>query len=144
MEETNNGEIIESKKRAHMPMRLVCAVKYYDWGVESDNSQVARLCSFNSKSNIDPDDTYAEFWTGTHESEPSFLDPGVVSLKIWILDFLDVLGDQVIFLSCSRLVRLFVCVVLSIGEGIVDFQSQPSLYKDENHKPEMALSLTEL
>ncbi|KAL5763522.1 hypothetical protein ACOSP7_019786 [Xanthoceras sorbifolium] len=128
MEETNNGEIIESKKRAHMPMRLVCAVKYYDWGVESDNSQVARLCSFNSKSNIDPDDTYAEFWTGTHESEPSFLDPGVVSLKIWILDFLDVLGDQ----------------VLSIGEGIVDFQSQPSLYKDENHKPEMALSLTEL
>ncbi|KAL5761271.1 hypothetical protein ACOSQ2_020109 [Xanthoceras sorbifolium] len=128
MEETNNGEIIESKKRAHMPMRLVCAVKYYDWGVVSDNSQVARLCSFNSKSNIDPDDTYAEFWTGTHESEPSFLDPGVVSLKIWILDFLDVLGDQ----------------VLSIGEGIVDFQSQPSLYKDENHKPEMALSLTEL
>ncbi|KAL5828260.1 hypothetical protein ACOSQ3_020064 [Xanthoceras sorbifolium] len=102
MEETNNGEIIESKKRAHMPMRLVCAVKYYDWGVVSDNSQVARLCSFNSKSNIDPDDTYAEFWTGTHESEPSFLDPGVVSLKIWILDFLDVLGDQVIFLSCSR------------------------------------------
>ncbi|KAK0574716.1 hypothetical protein LWI29_027923 [Acer saccharum] len=47
-------------------------------------------------SNIHPDDTYAEFWVGTHESGPSYLSSQTVSLKSWILDFLDVLGDQVL------------------------------------------------
>ncbi|KAK3189282.1 hypothetical protein Dsin_028843 [Dipteronia sinensis] len=72
MEETNNAEITERVKYLHTPMKLVCPVKFYDWGVVGDNnSHVARLFSYNHQnSKIHPDDTYADFWIGTHESGP--------------------------------------------------------------------------
>ncbi|PKI77167.1 hypothetical protein CRG98_002449 [Punica granatum] len=54
--------------------RLTCSVKNYDWGCKGGGSQVARLAALNSWTHIDPEMLYAEFWMGTHESGPSFVE----------------------------------------------------------------------
>lgn len=71
----------------------------YNWGNLGNKSHVARLFSLNSGSHIDPDESYAELWIGTHGSGPSFVDDpfgGLSSLKEWISKNPDVLGDQVL------------------------------------------------
>lgn len=74
-------------------------MKNYNWGNLGSKSHVARLFSRNSGSHIDPDESYAELWIGTHGSGPSFVDDpfgGLSSLKEWISKNPDVLGDQVL------------------------------------------------
>ena len=94
-------------------LRLRCSVQNYDWGLKGHDSRVARLSAHNSGSEIRPDTPYAEFWMGTHQSGPSFVvhtprgsngvsvvksdnDDVGVSLKSWISDNPNVLGDKVL------------------------------------------------
>ncbi|XP_038875726.1 mannose-6-phosphate isomerase 1-like [Benincasa hispida] len=147
-------------------LRLKCCVQNYDWGVIGCNSQVARLFLLNSGCcSLDPRECYAEFWIGTHKSGPSFVVFGrdnnagaafgskPLSLKDWIsVDPGAVLGDKVARKWGGDLPFLF--KVLSIEKALSiqahpdkDLarslnQAQPSIYKDDNHKPEMALALT--
>ncbi|CAJ1844113.1 unnamed protein product [Sphenostylis stenocarpa] len=132
--------------------RLHCSVKNYDWGLPGSVSQVARLHALNSASQFNADDPYAELWMGTHDSGPSFLASNGVSLKSWISDNPDVLGDQVLVKWGSDLPFLF--KVLSVGKALsiqahpdkelarILHKLHPDLYKDGNHKPEMALAIT--
>lgn len=87
--------------------RLRCSVQSYDWGRRGQQSRVAGLSARNSGSEIQPDKPYAELWMGTHESGPSFVvqtsvDNGVsvgpegVSLKSWVSENPDALGDKVL------------------------------------------------
>ncbi|KAH9746784.1 Mannose-6-phosphate isomerase 1 [Citrus sinensis] len=135
------------------PLRLQCAVKNYNWGIVGNKSHVSRLFYLNSGTHINPNEPYAEFWIGTHESGASFLDHGGLSLKEWISKNPDVLGDRVLNKWGGDLPFLF--KVLSVEKALsiqahpdkelarTLHKSQPSLYSDENHKPEMALALTE-
>ncbi|KAH9795135.1 Mannose-6-phosphate isomerase 1 [Citrus sinensis] len=135
------------------PLRLQCAVKNYNWGIVGSKSHVSRLFCLNSGTHINPNEPYAEFWIGTHESGASFLDHGGLSLKEWISKNPDVLGDRVLNKWGGDLPFLF--KVLSVEKALsiqahpdkelarTLHKSQPSLYSDENHKPEMALALTE-
>ncbi|KAJ4709919.1 Mannose-6-phosphate isomerase [Melia azedarach] len=154
MEQNNNNSLEKKRKRLKNPFRLQCAVKNYDWGILGNKSHVARLFSLNAGSHIDPNLPYAEFWIGTHESGPSFLNHGgALSLKEWMSNNPDVLGDRVLKKWGSDLPFLF--KVLSVEKALsiqahpdrelarALHKSQPILYKDENHKPEMALALTE-
>ncbi|XP_010532333.1 PREDICTED: mannose-6-phosphate isomerase 1-like isoform X2 [Tarenaya hassleriana] len=149
-------------------VRLRCSVQNYDWGIEGHDSQVARLFSLNSGSGIDPLKPYAELWIGTHESGPSFVvdrdgdnnggDVGVVglgsvSLKSWISTNPNVLGHKVARKWGNDLPFLF--KVLSVQNALsiqvhpdkewarILHKSRPSVYKDDNYKPEMALAITE-
>ncbi|KAK9276546.1 hypothetical protein L1049_006080 [Liquidambar formosana] len=155
----------ESPKKKTKVVRLRCSVQNYDWGIVGKASQVARLCSLNSGSGIvhHPHKPYAEFWVGTHESGPSFVvrsreNGGLVgsesvSLQSWILENPDVLGDKVLKKWGCDLPFLF--KVLSVEKALsiqahpdkklarALNKSQPSIYRDDNHKPEMALALTE-
>ncbi|CAK9150695.1 unnamed protein product [Ilex paraguariensis] len=147
-------------------IRLRCSVQNYDWGRIGQESRVARLFSLNSGIEIDEDKPYAEFWMGTHGSGPSFVvhksaDNGVlngskggnVSLKSWIEKNPHVLGDKVVDKWGTNLPFLFkvlsVAKALSIqahpGKKLAEIlhKKQPDVYKDDNHKPEMALALTE-
>ncbi|EEF35365.1 mannose-6-phosphate isomerase, putative [Ricinus communis] len=151
-----NDELLKQHK--NVPKRLKCSVHNYDWGIVGKNSQVARLFSLNSGSDIDPGKPYAEFWIGTHKSGPSFVDHGngngSLSLKKWILENpYKVLGDKVMKKWGGDLPFLF--KVISVGKALsiqahpdkelakALHKAQPSIYKDDNHKPEMALALTE-
>ncbi|KAK6927939.1 Phosphomannose isomerase type I, catalytic domain [Dillenia turbinata] len=144
--------------------RLKCCVQKYDWGILGSESRVARLHSLNSGSAVEEHKPYAEFWMGTHASAPSFLvqsstDNGVsvdshqpLSLKTFISQNPAVLGDKVLRNWGSDLPFLF--KVLSVAKALsiqahpdkklarVLHTARPDMYKDDNHKPEMALALT--
>ncbi|GLT41148.1 hypothetical protein SLA2020_152330 [Shorea laevis] len=141
-------------------LRLNAWVQCYDWGRFGVDSQVARLLALNSEAEVDPEMPYAELWMGTHESGPSFVvsDLSVeeekgVSLKEWIGKNPNVLGKKVLEKWGYDLPFLF--KVLSVAKAL-SIQAhpdkelarelhklQPHLYKDDNHKPEMALAITE-
>ncbi|KAF5205502.1 Mannose-6-phosphate isomerase [Thalictrum thalictroides] len=143
------------KGKKHLPLKLRCSVQHYDWGKIGQQSEVARLFSLNSGNlDIEADKPYAELWMGTHESGPSFVetDAEYVTLNSWISENPSVLGDKVVKEWGNNLPFLF--KVLSVAKALsiqahpdkelarTLHTSHPSLYKDDNHKPEMALALT--
>ncbi|XP_059670593.1 mannose-6-phosphate isomerase 1-like [Cornus florida] len=145
--------------------RLRCSVHNYDWGRIGRDSGVARLFSLNAGAEIEEEKPYAELWMGTHGSGPSFVvqsgengvsvgeEGGDLSLKSWIAQNPSVLGDKVVDKWGSNLPFLF--KVLSVAKALsiqahpdkklaeVLHKAQPNNFKDDNHKPEMALALTE-
>ncbi|KAJ8761184.1 hypothetical protein K2173_001240 [Erythroxylum novogranatense] len=145
--------------------RLRCSVQNYDWGKRGAESKVARLFALNSGyDSVQDDKPFAEFWMGTHESGPSFLVNGAVengnaigsvslSLKEWIAMNPTVLGHGVLNKWGCDLPFLF--KVLSIAKALsiqahpdkklakLLHKLQPNVYKDDNHKPEMALAITD-
>ncbi|KAJ0962712.1 hypothetical protein J5N97_027834 [Dioscorea zingiberensis] len=140
------------------PQRLRCSVQNYDWGRAGEESTVALLFSRNNP--IDPARPYAEFWIGTHPSGPSSLlslgssDSQPTLLKSWILENPSVLlGDKVFDKWGGDLPFLF--KVLSVSKALSIqahpdkklakklHEMHPNVYKDSNHKPEMAIALTE-
>ncbi|RDY03316.1 Mannose-6-phosphate isomerase 2, partial [Mucuna pruriens] len=136
--------------------RLLCSVKNYDWGRPCHDSLVARLFAMNSRSQLDEDQPYAEFWMGSHVSGPSsivFYGSERVTLKSWLLENPNVLGQMVMDKWGADLPFLF--KVLSVGKALsiqahpdkelarTLHKLHPDVYKDGNHKPEMALAVTE-
>ncbi|KAJ0237234.1 Mannose-6-phosphate isomerase 1 [Hirschfeldia incana] len=146
-----NGGCESDRRRLR---RLRCSVKDYAWGKIGSDSLVYRVHAANSDRQIDPTRPYAELWMGTHESGPSYLegDDGV-TLRSWIAENPESLGDRVLEKWGCDLPFLF--KVLSVGRAL-SIQSHPdknlakklhkahpNLYKDDNHKPEMALAYTQ-
>lgn len=147
--------------------RLRCSVQNYDWGKKgTEGSEVARLYELNSGYDIafEKKKPFAEFWVGTHGSGPSFVvedgvengdsnGSGSLSLREWICKNPNVLGDKVLDKWGCDLPFLF--KVLSVAKALsiqahpdkelakVLHKLHPNLYKDDNHKPEMALAVTE-
>lgn len=138
--------------------RLRCSVKNYEWGKIGTESVVAGLCEKNCRVEIVLEKPYAEFWMGTHESGPSVLvgydgDGEGLNLRSWIERNPGVVGDGVVKKWGCDLPFLF--KVLSVAKALSIqahpdkslakrlHESQPDLYKDGNHKPEMALAVTE-
>lgn len=53
-------------------MELIPDVKFYEWGKQGAESEVAALAAANSPTNvIAPTKTYAEWWMGDHVSGPA-------------------------------------------------------------------------
>lgn len=140
------------------PLRLRCSVQNYDWGRIGEESKVSRLFSSNSQSEIDPRKPYAELWMGTHPSGPSFvvgsgIDGSDCDLKSWVDENHGAVGEKVVEKWGRDLPFLF--KVLSVAKALsiqahpdkelarVLNKMHPSIYKDSNHKPEMAVALTE-
>ncbi|KAI8541870.1 hypothetical protein RHMOL_Rhmol08G0094900 [Rhododendron molle] len=150
--------------------KLRCSVMNYDWGRIGTESGVARLFSLNSRVDIEGGKPYAEFWMGTHESGPSFvveksenngvvigeeeeITAGGLSLKSWIAKNPSLLGDKVVQKWGANLPFLF--KVLSVAKALsiqahpnkelagTLHKLRPDVFKDDNHKPEMALALTD-
>lgn len=156
-------EIAGGKMTRKKLQRLRCSVQNYDWGRIGRESHVARLFSLNSGLHVEEGKPYAEFWMGTHESGHSFVveseENGTsfgsesVTLKSWISENPNVLGDKVVERWGCELPFLF--KVLSVAKALsiqahpdkelakALHKLQPNVYKDGNHKPEMALALTE-
>ncbi|KAK0089764.1 hypothetical protein PV326_004372 [Microctonus aethiopoides] len=134
-------------------MELKCTVQKYDWGKKGSKSSVAQLIkAANDDVQILEDESYAELWMGTHVNGPSFIKSTGESLEKYILDNETVLGNEVSEMYGKSLPFLF--KVLSIGKALSiqahpDKQLaenlhklQPNIYKDPNHKPEIAIALT--
>lgn len=159
MGSTNGSANNHSRTRLQ---RLRCSVQNYDWGRVGYESVVAKLFEKNSGLEIDENKCYAELWMGTHASGPSFVVEQEVllgdenedaSLKSWIEKNPGVLGDKVFDKWNTNLPFLF--KVLSIAKALslqahpdkklaeMLHKTQPNVYKDDNHKPEMVLAITD-
>lgn len=140
-------------------IELECAVQKYAWGKRGESSAVARIkrasdASF-ALSELEP---YAEIWMGTHPSGPSKVRETGVPLLEWL---------QVESSSGTGVVGLvpegypandipYMFKVLSIQTALsiqahpdkhfapILHATQPEIYKDPNHKPEMCIALTSL
>eukprot|EP00775_Hariotina_reticulata_P009221 gene9221-9386_t len=131
-------------------LSLRCPAQNYAWGRPAAESEVAMLASSNGTS-IDESKPFAELWMGTHPSGPALISGQDTTLKEWIQAHPEALGDAVLKRFGTDLPYLL--KVLSVQTAL-SIQShpdkklaeklhaqQPQDYKDDNHKPEMALAL---
>lgn len=140
--------------RSRGVVELKCAVQCYAWGKIGLNSTVAQLALNSPSFHLEEDKPYSEFWMGTHPNGPSkVLKEGKESLlSDWIESNKDVLGNKVREIFGGKLPFLF--KVLSVNKALsiqahpnkphaeLLHDKRPDVYKDPNHKPEMAIALT--
>lgn len=130
-------------------LRILCQAQNYAWGRPGEASEVASLCEANGQ-DVDKTKPYAELWMGTHPSGPSRTSEGE-TLEAWIAAHPESLGEAVVARFGNVLPMLF--KVLSVRTAL-SIQShpdkklaerlhadRPNVYKDPNHKPEMAIAL---
>ncbi|KAF9932656.1 Mannose-6-phosphate isomerase [Linnemannia zychae] len=134
-------------------VRLDCKAQSYDWGNIGSNSSVARFASTTPGFTIDESRPYAELWMGTHPNAPSTLNQSDKSLESYLKS--DPLLVTPYFYEKYNGHLPFLFKVLSIGKALSIqahpdkplaeklYKERPDIYKDDNHKPEMAIALTE-
>ncbi|KAF8134625.1 RmlC-like cupin domain-containing protein [Boletus edulis] len=141
------------------PIFLIApTLQKYDWGKVGNQSKVAQLAAGADIPGfvLDNSARYAELWMGTHVKSPS----GVVGSSSSLPDILaanpHLIGSEVSHkFPTSRGNLPFLFKVLSINKALSIqthpdkktaeqlHASQPSVYTDDNHKPEMAIALTD-
>lgn len=138
--------------------RIQCGYQNYDWGKIGSSSAVAQFVH-NSDPSITIDETkpYAELWMGTHPSVPSkAIDLNNQTLRDLVTAKpQEYLGESIITKFGSSKELPFLFKVLSI-EKVLSIQAHPDKklgaqlhaadpknYPDDNHKPEMAIAVTD-
>ena len=135
-------------------MELVCSVQQYAWGKIGLDSAVASLAKDGYPDfNLEHEAPYAELWMGTHPNGPSKLAKTGHSLKHYLDEQPEQLGESTRKNFGDRLPFLF--KVLSVNKALSIqahpdkklaeelHATRPDLYKDDNHKPEMLIALTD-
>ena len=119
--------------------KLKCSCQNYDWGQYANNSLVATALRKNGEV-VDEKKKYAEYWMGTHPNGPS---------KI-IKDNREILLSEEINGQLSYLFK-----ILSINKPLsiqlhpektfaeILHRKFPKIYKDDNHKPELFIALSD-
>ena len=119
--------------------KLKCSCQNYDWGQYANNSLVATALMKNGEV-VDEKKKYAEYWMGTHPNGPS---------KI-IKDNREILLSEEINGQLSYLFK-----ILSINKPLsiqlhpektfaeILHRKFPKIYKDDNHKPELFIALSD-
>jgi len=140
-------------------MELKAAVQKYHWGKIGGSSLVAQFATNGISDKVeeegfqlDPKGTYAELWMGTHVNGPSVIKSNQQSLSDFIHKHPALLGEKAILKFGNDIPFLFkilsVQIALSIQAhpnkslGKILHAEQPQAYRDDNHKPEMAIALT--
>ncbi|KAK6539794.1 Mannose-6-phosphate isomerase [Orbilia ellipsospora] len=132
--------------------QLSCGVNNYDWGKTGSTSCAARYASQGIV--IEESKPYAELWMGTHPSLPSKDIESGQSLQDLVSQYECLLGPAVVSrFGAGKLPFLF--KVLSIRKAL-SIQAHPDKrlaehlhandpknYPDDNHKPEMAIAITQ-
>ena len=146
-------QIPDFKHNTSQEMELYCAVQEYAWGKVGPKSQVAQLSKNRPDFELKPDTTYAELWMGTHPNGPSKIAGSSETLDAYIKSHPEVLGNSCREKFGNNLPFLF--KILSVNKALsiqahpnIELAkelhtSRPHIYKDANHKPEMAIALTE-
>ncbi|XP_055376551.1 mannose-6-phosphate isomerase [Condylostylus longicornis] len=129
-------------------MELIGSVKTSEWGKIGNDSEVCRIAQLNYENfQVNASTPYAEFWMGDHENGPSLIK----SSKETLSSFLDKSSKNLIggHQKLSFLLKILsVSKALSIQvhpnkeEAKRLHEERPDIYKDPNHKPELAIALT--
>ncbi|KAI4874317.1 hypothetical protein NFI96_013951, partial [Prochilodus magdalenae] len=136
---------------------LSCVVQNYAWGKVGLDSEVAKLVlGGDPQSVIEDSKPYAELWMGAHPKGDALIKDNRISQRTlgqWIADYPGCLGSKVKDTFQGQLPFLF--KVLSVNTAL-SIQAHPNRelaaklhaefpehYPDNNHKPEMAIALTQ-
>ncbi|KAI0269431.1 mannose-6-phosphate isomerase [Gloeopeniophorella convolvens] len=137
--------------------KITPTVQQYDWGKLGTSSKVAVFAQSAglSEFSVDESKPYAELWMGTHPKSPSLVSSSGETLANYLSKHPALIGQKVVEKFDAADGNLpFLFKVLAI-EKALSIQSHPDkptakelhaqhpdIYKDPNHKPEMALALT--
>ncbi|KAF8153993.1 mannose-6-phosphate isomerase [Crassisporium funariophilum] len=137
--------------------KIIPTTQQYDWGKQGRSSKVAEFASASQIPGftIDEGSPYAELWMGTHTKSPSHVLSSKKLLSEYLTSKPELIGEPVIKKFDAGNGNLpFLFKVLSI-EKALSIQTHPDkktaeilhaqfpdIYKDPNHKPEMALAIT--
>jgi len=124
---------------------LKCVVQQYAWGKVGNDSLVGRLASSGQPDfKLDTTAPYAEMWVGTHPSGPSLVLDGdePVALSDWMK--VNSKKGSLPFLFKILSVRTALSIQAHPDRTLAArlHHSKPDKYKDDNHKPEMAVAIT--
>ncbi|KAK9469047.1 mannose-6-phosphate isomerase [Lipomyces arxii] len=136
--------------------QLLCGAQKYDWGKVGSASSVARFASSSDPNfTIGESTPYAELWMGTHPSVMSVDYKTHESLHEILSADHSLIGTSVATEFDGYADLPFLFKVLSI-EKVLSLQAHPDKklakilhekdpknYPDSNHKPEMAIALTD-
>ncbi|VVT56311.1 uncharacterized protein SAPINGB_P004955 [Magnusiomyces paraingens] len=139
-------------------VKLHCGVQTYDWGKLGESSAVAQFAeSADPSFKADPTKPYAELWMGTHPSVPSFAVSSSVqstSLRTVLSKYPGLMGDRITakfgpgelpflfkVLSIRKALSIQAHPDKALGKQL--HASDPKNYPDGNHKPEMAIAITD-
>ena len=151
---------------------LKCQAKTYDWGKRGSDSLVGRLAVHDEDFSLEAKTPYAELWMGTHKSGPSNVTLSspwrtVTPLSDWIKLNPALLGPPRPSSHAPAMATRresmrradshslpFLFKILSVRTAL-SIQAHPDktlaaelhirhpeFYKDDNHKPEMAVAIT--
>ncbi|PSK40163.1 Mannose-6-phosphate isomerase [Elsinoe australis] len=145
-------------------LQLQCSCNQYPWGKKGSDGLAAQLCQKTpgwgdkgppSKFKIDPNTTYSEMWMGTYPDLPSY----VLSTGQDLQDVIDRNSDQLVGQGVLKKFGHskipFLPKVLSAGKALPLqlhpnkeiaaklHKEDPTNFTDPNHKPEIALALTD-
>ena len=149
---------IETLRNWLPPLLLNTAVQQYAWGRVGSDSVVASFKAAQSDQNdkfvIDATKPYAELWIGTHVNAPSVIQgPEKTLLSDFVTAHPEALGAKtrqvfgegaLPFLLKVLSVRTALSIQAHPDKALAErlHRERPSVYKDPNHKPEMAIALT--
>ncbi|KAK7031474.1 mannose-6-phosphate isomerase, partial [Favolaschia claudopus] len=137
--------------------KIIPTTQKYDWGKIGTNSKVAQFASASKIPGFTLEESapYAELWMGTHPKSPSRVLESNAVLAEHLAAHPELIGKPVADkFNASNGNLPFLFKVLAIEKALsiqthpdkataeVLFAQQPDIYKDPNHKPEMALALT--
>ena len=144
----DDEKMIEAK-----PYKLINQIQNYEWGTRGKDAFIPRLLGFEGEGNK----PYAELWIGGHPklSSEILIDGNVHSLKDVVEQFpTDILGKEVADKFGNKIP--FLLKVLSANKALsiqthpnkmdaIEFHKHdPQNYPDDNHKPEIAITLDSL
>ncbi|ULU01841.1 hypothetical protein L5515_004691 [Caenorhabditis briggsae] len=133
-----------------MLLKLKCTVNNYAWGAKGEASMAGNLALDGGHiANLETDKPYAEFWVGTHANGPARVIENNIALKELLSTSSDLQGKHengklsFLFKVLSVVAPLSIQIHPTKKQGKVLHAKDPKNYPDDNHKPEIAIALTE-
>ncbi|CAP29510.2 Protein CBG09990 [Caenorhabditis briggsae] len=125
-----------------MLLKLKCTVNNYAWGAKGEASMAGNLALDGGHiANLETDKPYAEFWVGTHANGPARVIENNIALKDYFL--LHPTYKESMKMVLSVVAPLSIQIHPTKKQGKVLHAKDPKNYPDDNHKPEIAIALTE-
>ena len=134
----NKGKT-KTKNKEQNIYKLVCASQNYDWGKPANSSLVAEALRENDMA-IDNSKPYAEYWMGTHPNGPSKI---IKNGKEILLS--DEINGQLSYLFKILSINKPLSIQMHPDKPFAEIlhKTLPKFYKDDNHKPELFIALSD-
>lgn len=135
------------------------SVKHYDWGNKGTESLISRFKGVDlsgKEIHVNQDSPMAELWFGAHPSGPAYVqvDDKLVNISEFMKEFPEMVGNISIYTKYKKSLP-YLFKILSVAKPL-SLQAHPDRkmaeilhgndsknYPDPNHKPELAIALTE-